>query len=588
MISQAARSPLFVAPDHIGTRRFRLRFLAAVITFLGLALIGRLAYVQLALHDHYGAMAKDEHWRQIAVPPRRGDIVDRTGIPLATTVTYQSLYATTSEISHPSATAASLAPILGIDPAALTATMSKQVAAPTLIQPWLTEEKVNQIKALALAGLFFQQEPKRVYPQGALAAQLLGVVGADNNGLSGLEVRFNGSLAGRAGSVVAERDTDGSAIAFSPQLYQAATQGEALNLTIDRYIQWISERQLAAAVQAHHARGGTVVILDPTDGAILALASLPTLNPDDPDRYSSREVSLYGISAVARATEPGTIFNIFTVAAALDAGTVTPQTSFNYDGSLTYVGETITDTKKFSLGPMTVLQSLAFSSNVGASWIGTTVSPYRYYRTLSNLELGHATGVDLPGETDGLLRMPTDLDWSATDLATNAFGQGVEVTAIQLAAATAAIANNGIPAKPYVVRAVGSGGEQKLVRPASLPPAMSAAAARSLTGMLESIVDDSATTEGKLARVPGYALAGKAGRSITPDSTDANQESTVATFVGFGPVDRPKFAMVVQIDGPTDGVAADEVTSPIFHAIASELLNYYQIPPSRAVLANGT
>ena len=588
MIGQARPSPLFVAPNHVGSRRFRLRLLAAVVALLALALIGRLAYVQLALHDYYGSMAKEEHWRQIAVPPRRGDILDTTGIPLATTVTYQTLYAITSEISNPSAEATALAPILGADVATLTSTLSKQNTAPTRLHPWLTEDKVDQIKALTLDGLFFQLEPKRVYPQGALGAQLLGVVGADNNGLSGLEVRYDSDLAGRPGSIVAERDTSGSAIAFSPQLYQAPVDGDALTLTVDRYVQWVAERELATAVQAHHARGGTVVILNPADGAILAAASLPTLNPADPDPYSAQEVALYGIPSVNQAMEPGTVFNVFTVAAALDSGTVTPQTSFNYAGSLTYVGATITDTRPFAPGPVTVLQSLAFSSNVGVSWIGTTVGPYRYYQSLSNLELGHTTGVDLPGEVDGLLRVPTDLDWSATDLATNAFGQGLAVTPIQLAAATAAIANGGKPSKPYIVRQIGASGTERVVRPDPLPAAINPAAAKALTGMLQTIVDDGATTEGRLARVQGYALAGKAGAAVVPDSSSPNQTSTVATFVGFGPVERPRFAIVVQIDAATDGIAADEVTSPVFSAIARQLLNYYQIPPSRAVPANGT
>jgi cell division protein FtsI (penicillin-binding protein 3) len=539
------------------------------------------------MHDHYRGMATEEHWRQTAVPPRRGDLLDTTGLPLATTVTYESVYASTSEIRSPSVTAAALTPIIGGDPTALTTLLSKKRTAPTLVQRWLAEDKANEIKKLALDGIFLQLEPKRVYPQGALGAQILGVVGVDNNGLSGLELRYDRDLAGKEGSVVAERDTGGSAIAFSPQLYQAPIDGEALTLTIDRYIQWVAERELTAAVKAHQARGGSVVVVEPRTGAILASASLPTLNPDDPDLYSAHQVALYGIPAVSRALEPGTIFNVFTVASALDAGEVTPQTTFYNDGTLSYVGVTITDAKPHAPGPMTVLQSLAFSSNVGASWIGTKIGAYRYYQSLSRLQLGRQTGVDLPGEVDGLLRMPTDLDWSAIDLATNSSGVGLSVTPIQLAAATAAIANDGISAKPFIVRQIGSLASTQLNRPEG-GAAIRPEAARALTGMLQAIVDDQTTIEGRLAHVPGYALAGKAGSAVIPDSTSSTQTSAVATFVGFGPTERPRFAIVVQIEAARDGVSPDEITAPVFNAIARQILNYYQIPPSRPVAANGT
>ena len=402
-----------------------------------------------------------------------------------------------------------------------------------------------------------------------------------------MELQYDRDLAGKPGSSIAERDTGGSAIAFSPQLFEAPVDGAAVTLTIDRYVQWVAERELAAAVRDHHARGGTVVILNPNDGALLAAASLPTLAPDDSNLYSPREVALYGIPAVSRAAEPGSIFNVFTVAAALASGSVTPDSAFNYVGSLTYVGTTITDTRSFAPGPMTVLQSLAFSSNVGVSWIGTTVGPYRYYQSLSSLQLGHPTGVDLPGEVGGLLRVPTDLDWSATDLAVNSFGQGVTVTPIQLATAVAALAHGGTPSTPYVMRRVGGPTSGRAIKPNGLPAAMKPAAASALTAMLQTIVDDDTTTEGRLARVAGYALAGKAGSAGTSDALSPGQQSSLATFIGYGPVERPRFAIVVQIDASTDGVPADEVTSPVFAAIARQLLSYYQIAPSRAVAGNG-
>ena len=317
------------------------------------------------------------------------------------------------------------------------------------------------------------------------------------------------------------------------------------------------------------------------------MTSLPTLNSASPDRYSASEVALYGIPAVTSAVEPGSVFQAFTAAAAFDAGAATPESSFVNAGSLSYDGSRVSDTSAHAPGPMTVLQSLALSSNVGAAWMGTKAGPYRYYQSIHLLELGTRTGVDLPGEVDGLLRLPTDLDWTGADLAANSYGHGLAVTPLQLASATAAIANAGVPATPYIVRQIGQSVDAKPISPEPRPGAVRPESARALTGMLQAIVDDRSTTEGRLARVSGYALAGTAGSAVVPDALTSSHSSTISTFIGFGPVERPSFALAIRIDAASDGVAPDEVTSPVFSAIASQLLNYYQIPPSRPIVTNG-
>jgi len=588
MMNTLNRPPARADGNDLDARRWRVYLVAAVITGVSLVLTARLVYLQAIENGHFRTMATDEHWRSTVIPPRRGDIVDSNGIPLATSVTYQSLYASTTQIEDPAHVASVLAPILGERAADLQDTLSKQQLAPVLVKAWLPDDVASKVNQLGIDGLFLQFEPKRVYPQGNLAAQVLGVVGADNNGLSGLELQFNGDIAGKPGGLVADRDTAGDAIALGPREYTAPIDGSTLTLTIDRYVQWVAEHELDAALEKHHAVGGSVVVLDPSSGAVLAMVGRPTFREDDPKLYSAQSVSSFNIPAVNAAYEPGSTFEIISMAAALDTGTVSPQTSFDDTGSLTYFGGTVHDAVSRPPGPETMTQTLLSSSNVGAAWAATHVGAPNFYQYVQAFGIGRSTDIQLPGEVSGILHLPTDPDWYPFDLATNSFGQGVSATPLQMAVAVAAVADGGTLMKPYIVKKVAGPDGTMVYYPTVEGQVMHAETAANLTRMLVAVVDGATMEESPLARVPGYAVAGMAGGAQVPVSGGDSADDTITSFVGYSPAEAPRFVILVRIDQPKDAALGEAMAAPVFGAIAQQLLNYDQVPPTRPVPGTGT
>lgn len=581
MVSTLRPRPAAPAANDLERRRWRLYLVAAVIAGFLVVLLARLTYLQVIENGHFRVMATDEHWRQTIIPPRRGDIVDVNGDPLAASVTYQSLYASTSEIKDPAQVAKALAPILGASPTDLQPLLSKQQTAPVLIKAWLTDDAAAKVTKLGFDGLFLQFEPKRVYPQGNLAAQVLGVVGVDNNGLSGLELQFNADLAGKDGKLVAERDTAGDALGIGPRQYTAPINGSTLTLTIDRYVQWVADRELRAAVQKDHAAGGSVVILDPRSGAILAMAGQPTFHTDDPNLYSEANIAMYNIPAVNSTYSPGATFQVITIAAALDTGKVSPQTSFTDTGSFDYFGGTVHNAVARPAGPETMTQTLTESTNVGATWAATRVGAADFYRYARAFGIGQPTDVDLPGEVSGVLHLPADADWFPFDLARNAFGQDLAVTPLQMAVATAAVANGGEMMQPYVVKQVAGPAGNRVYYPTDEGRILHQQTAKNLTTMLVAAVDGNRTGLAGDARVPGYAVAGKSSLPASVNTKATDLDTSSASFVGYAPATDPRFVIVVQLDAPNHQSWSAPVAAPVFGAITRELLDYYEIPPSR-------
>lgn len=585
---RSGRSPLDIDPSYLETRRWRVYVLVAVFaTFCGV-LTARLIFIQALQSAHFRSMATEEHWRRTVLPPRRGDILDSNGVPLATSVPFQSLYAATSEIRNTERVAAALAPLLDESPALLEAKLSAKQLAPVLIKRWLPDDVASRVSKLGFDGLFLQIEPRRVYPQGTLAAQLLGVVGVDNNGLSGLELEFNSDIAGKPGELVAERDTAGDAIALGPHQYTPPVDGSTITLTVDRYVEWVAERELQAAIRQYGARGGSIVILDPRTGAVLAMAGAPSFRPDDPNLYSEENIAHYNIPGVSSAYEPGSIFKVITMAAALDTGTVAPDTAFVDPGVFTYDGGTIHNASPRPLGLETMTQTLIYSSNVGASWAAARVGATNFYRYVQAFGFGKPTGIELPGEANGTVRLPSDPVWFPFDLVTNAFGQGISVTPLQMAVAVAAIANGGTLLKPYVVQKVSGPDGTRVYYPTVRGQVIHQETAANLTRMLVAVVDDPKNTPASAARVPGYSIAGKPGTAEVPGDNGYSKTDTIASFVGYAPAEAPRFVIVVRIDGPREPQGSDAAAARVFGAIARQLLQYYQIPPNRPDGENGT
>jgi cell division protein FtsI (penicillin-binding protein 3) len=573
--------------DGVGVdeRRRRVYALAVVLSVVALALIARLGYIQVYEHARYVDQASAEHWRQLPLPPRRGDIVDAHDVPLATTVSFDTLYASTTEISDASTVAQELAPIINQSPTTLEALLGQRQTAPTRIQAGLPADTADKIRQLQLSGIFLQPEPKRVYPQGNLASQLLGVVGADDNGLSGLEQAFDGDLKGQPGSVVAERDTGGDAIAFGPTLTTPAQDGAKITLTIDRYVQWVAERELSAAIERQHASKGSVVVVDPRSGGLLAIASRPSFKLNDPDPYRPAAVTLYGLPAVSDPFEPGSAFLIFTFAAALDLGEVGPRTTLYNQGYLDTGEGIVRDPGSRPPTVMSLDQILRSSSSVGAAWLAAKVGARRYYPILQRFGFGEAPGLGLPGVSAGQLRLATAVDWSDFDLPTNAMGDGLSVTAAQLAGAFAAIANGGARPRLHVVESIAKPDSENAAATPEAVAAIRPETATALERMLVGTIDDE-SNPGHAAAVPGYAVAGIAGADSLLPTGGSSTSPTDVTFVGFAPAENPRFVVLVHLSPPSAGGTV--TAAPVFGTIARQLLNYYQIPPSRSPPANGT
>lgn len=543
------------SPGPVGIRSGRLLILTILLAGFGIVLAGRLFQIQVLQHDQLLRMATAEHWRRSAIPARRGDILDTRGHPLAVMVEYASLYASTTEVERPNLDARQLAPLLGQPPDRIARLLSARQRAPTVIQRWLPQPVADQVDQLNLPGLYLQVDPRRAYPEGTLAAQLLGVVGVDGNGLSGVELQWDPTLAGKPGQLVAERDTAGQAIPFGARQYRPPTPGGSVTLTIDRYVQWESERELDRAVATGRATGGVVVVLDPRTGAVLALASRPAFDPNGPNRYSTASVNRYPIGGVADVYEPGSLFAVFAVAAAVDAGTIP------------------SDAAGVATDPLAAGPRLAAA--LGAE---------RYYRALRAFGFGTRSGVDLPGESAGIVHFPGSPDWHASDLVRNASGRGIAITPIQLADGIGVIAGNGTVIRPYVIREINGPAGQRTFLPRVGGRVVSPATAAEMTRQLTQRVDEGPGPAGNL-KAPGYAVAGLCGSTPLPGARGDDPAASYATCVGYAPAGNARVVVLVRLDHPlTEGEVA---ASAAVGVVIRRLLDYYQIPPSATARVPG-
>ncbi|MCL5958865.1 MAG: penicillin-binding protein 2 [Chloroflexi bacterium] len=575
--------------NELEERRWRLYTIMAVIIGCILVIAGRLFYLQVAQHDYYRSLAKEEHWREVALPAKRGSIWDSGGHRFAASVAYESLYTVPSQMDNPSKTARVLSTLLDVPVERIESLFSTQQKSPVLIKALLSADKAQEIRnemtRQKLWDVYLEPQFRRVYPEGSVSSQLIGLVGKDDNGLTGVEAQFDGDLAGKAGSLLAERDTGGDEIALSTGQYRAPIDGSDVVLTLDRYVQRVIDKELDAAIQSHQAAGGTIIVLEPNTGAVLGMAVRPTFDLNDPDLFHPSRAPLYRNRAVSDVWEPGSVFKIVTMAAGLDTGTVTPDHAFENKGAFTYGGGTVRNVVT-RVGPETMTQVLQRSSNIGAAYVSTKMGAERFYQYVKAFGFGQPTGIDLPGESPGIMRTPGQPNWYPFDLATNSFGQGISVTPIQMATAVAAVANGGLLMKPYVVsQVIGKEGQVRRYDPTIIREVISPDTARTLRDMLVSVVEQMEDGQVKAAKVPGYLTGGKTGTAEIPTTGGYTGTDTVASFVGFGPADNPQFVILVRIDSPKDTPWGETVAAPVFRKVAQQLLPYHKIPPTGQLAA---
>ncbi len=561
-------------------RQGRMAAVAALFGVLFALILARALDLAVLRGPDLARRAARQHRARIALKPRRGEIVDRSGEKLALSLDVPSVYVRPREFRAVPGQEEKL-PALA---RALDLPLRRVRAATSSRTPfvWLKRQamprEAEAARALGLRGVGAVLEARRFYPHGTLAAHVLGLVGIDSQGLEGLERQFDRLIRGEPRYLEVERDAHGRDI-FHGGVEPAAPQGSRLELTLDVGIQTLAEQALAAGVAAARAKGGAVVVLDPWTGEVLALANIPTFNPNEPeDPHDPAWRERLRNRAITDPYEPGSTFKAILAAAALEEHVVTPDEMFFCENGRFRVGRwTIHDSHPH--GWLTFAQVIQYSSNIGASKVGERLGRDRYAAYLHAFGFGARTGIELPGESPGILR-PADT-WARIDLATHSFGQGVSVTPVQMAAAFAAIANGGTLMRPFVVRrSVSPSGEVLFEhRPTAVRRVVRPETARLTTALLERVVEEEGGT-GTRARLDDFPVAGKTGTAQKVDPrTGAYSSKRIGSFVGFVPADRPRLVILVLIDEPSTSSYGGVVAAPVFRAIAAGALKQLGVEP---------
>jgi len=561
------------AADSKSDRKAVSRLLiVACLTLLWMtAVFGRLGYLQLFRHSEYMARAQRQQQRVIEITPKRGAIFDRNMHPLAMSILVDSAFAVPSEFGDQQLAARLLSGVLGIPREVLEARL-KSSHSFVWIARKLPPDKKEAVEALNLKGVYFQKENQRIYPKRDLAAHVLGFVDLDEKGLGGIEYELDGQIRGKSEKIIVMADArqrwfDGGEA--------QRERGANVVLTLDEKIQYIAERELATAIAKTHAMAGTVMVMNPNTGEILALANWPKFNPNAANEAPA-EARMN--RAVAALYEPGSTFKLITLAAAFDQGTTRPEEVFDCENGAVYVaGHRIRDHKPFGL--LSVTDILAQSSDVGAIKIALRLGAPKFYDYIRAFGFGQPTGVDLPGESKGLLRRLEN--WSAVSIGSISMGQEVGVTPIQLISAVSAIANGGMLYKPRVIAELRRGNRvlpaEGLLGPAEPRKVIHPETAATLRQLMEGVVLNGT---GKLAHLDGWTAAGKTGSAQKIDPATGRYSPThfIASFTGFAPISNPAVTILVSLDSPVGLHEGGMVAAPVFKRIAEQVLPYLDVP----------
>ncbi len=549
--------------------RVRIALLGLVLTaFLGLVAT-RLYLIQIVQHHDLGTRAEGQYERRIPVTARRGTIYDRHGRALAISLKAVSVFAHPGLVENPQASASRLARVLKL-PAGEIRRKLQSDRSFVWIKRKVEPERAEALSKLDLAGVGLVPEGKRYYPKKNFAAHLIGFVGVDDKGLEGVELEYDRLLTTGSRSFLSQVDALRRVVFREAE---ASHAGSDLYLTIDEVIQHVAERELEAAVGRSEARAGTVIVMDPATGEILALANTPSYNPN---AYGGYRPALRRNRALTDPYEPGSAFKLVLAAAALEEGLVKPNDLFyGEDGTIVVAGTRIRDHKRH--GWMTFRDVVAYSSNVGAIKVGMKVGEPLYYTYITRFGFGVPTGVDLPGESRGLIRRPRD--WSRLSLGALSIGYEISATPMQIISAMSAVANGGQLIRPYVLKAIRNPDESvEEIRPLPIRRVISPKTARTLTSIFTEVVKRGT---GQTAALPGYRVAGKTGTAQKLDQKTGRytRSKVVASFVGYVPAEDPRVAILVLIDEPARFAWGGSIAAPVFREIAKEVLSYLEVPP---------
>ncbi len=563
-----------------GPRR-RLRLVSTLLIGLVLVIVAQLVQVQIVDHRFYEEWAKDQRVRPIAVAePPRGVIRGRNGHLLAGNAVMYSIEADTTYVVDTEAAAAALGSLLQVSVAHIEQSLEGEDVWVRVASP-VSKRVGEQVAALGLPGITVRSLWTREYPEGALASHLLGFCNADGVGFYGVEGFYDTLLQPERMKWEGPVDPASEQIPWTVAPVVLPQPGTELVLTLDRTVQELVEEELARSVQEYQAEGGTIIVMDTRTFEILALASLPSYDPGRYIDFFNQNSTPFEDPAVSQQYEPGSVFKILTVAAALDAGLVTPETTYYDQGWIEVGGLVVTNASRQAYGEQGVADILIKSLNVGAVWLSTQMGPDMFYRYVQAFGIGRPTGVDLAGEVSGQLWLPEDYErWHDSNLGTNAFGQGLAVTPLQMIVAVATVANDGARLRPHVVyQRIAPDGMVSTFRPVVEARVISPQAARTLTEMMVRVVEE----EVPQAKVEGYRIAGKTSTAQIPIPGGYDKEGTIASFVGFGPVPRSpssaQLIILVKLDRPKTSPWGAETAARAFQRLAARLFLVLGVPP---------
>lgn len=551
-------------PARRANRRVRLLLVGLLVVFA--ATLARAFWLQAVRAQSLSAMAQVQHRETVKLPARRGTIYDDKGFQLAIAEEATTVYADPKQVRDPQAVALAAAHDLGVEPNALYQRLQDRSRDFVYVLRQADSDAAARLRRRHLTGLGFYPEERRVYPQRSIAAQVLGYAGVDNNGLAGIELGLNRVLSGRPGEQTIVKDPFGQII----DVLNATRERPGVDvwLTVDHTLQATVESLLRQAVHDWKAKDATAIVLNPRNGAVLAMANAPTY---DANRFPAIWPPHQRNQTVESTYEPGSTFKVVTVSGALSDGLVSPSSSFWLPPTIQVADRVIHEAEPRPAETMTVAQILAHSSNVGAIRLAELLGKDRLARWISRFGFGRKTGIDFPAESGGIVLPPAQ--WSGSTIGNVPIGHGIAVTPIQMADAYAAIANRGILVAPHLIDHIAGAPPVRTKRRRILSPHVAAQVAQ----MLRDVVIEGT---GKRASVPGYEVAGKTGTAAkTLPQGGYSNTKYVASFVGFVPATAPRFVILVTVDEPQGSIFGGDVAAPVFQEIAKFALQYYGVPP---------
>jgi len=556
----------------MGPSRGRRYFLLMTLLCGFGVILFRLVTLQVLQAAELTARADRQHQKTVTLEGARGTVTDRHGKVLAMNVEVPSIFGVPTSLDSPANAARSLSPVLHIRREEIEKKLRQDKHFVWLARK-VEPEQGHRLEQLSIDGIGMVMEGRRFYPKGPLLSHVLGFVGMDGLGLEGLERRYESQLHGEKRLTILQRDALGRTVFPKGLREQVPATGQSLTLTIDEVIQYIAEKELEEAVEHAHAKSGTIIVLEPQRGSVLAMAVSPRF---DPNAVASLTADRWRNRTLTDTYEPGSTMKLVVAAAALEEKVMMPGSMlFGENGRMTVANTTIHDHEK--LGWMTFAQMIQKSSNIGAAKTGMLLGEQRLYRYLQAFGFGQRTDIDLPGEVAGLLKSPRE--WGRRSLASISMGQEIGVTPLQMVSAVSAIANDGVLMKPYVVSEVRDqkGQPVREVIPQVKRRVISPVTARTLTTIMEGVVTNGT---GMKAAIPGFRVAGKTGtaQKVDPRTGAYSSALSIGSFVGFVPADAPRLAMIVVIDEPQGEAWGGIVAAPVFRRVGEQVLTYMGVP----------